>query len=147
MLNIYFGDMPEAIYNTAVYFKNTYKDSWITADMACEIIADVDRSRVVGPQVIDSPVLGMITPLQLSGGVKTLLLIANDKSGKHVFNASTCGDNCAKWLLRLAEKRKIVINLRHLMDFGDGPFKIRVLNNGKMVRNMRELIDAAGEYV
>ena len=24
MLNIYFGDMPEAIYNTEVYFKNTY---------------------------------------------------------------------------------------------------------------------------
>ena len=22
MLNIFFGDMPEAIYNTAVYFKN-----------------------------------------------------------------------------------------------------------------------------
>ena len=24
MLNIYFGDMPEAIYNTSVYFRNTY---------------------------------------------------------------------------------------------------------------------------
>ena len=30
MLNIYFGDMPQAIYNTAVYFKNTYEDDWIT---------------------------------------------------------------------------------------------------------------------
>ncbi len=34
----------------------------------------------------------MITPLQLSGGVKTLLLVANDKSNKHSFNVSTCGD-------------------------------------------------------
>jgi len=50
-------------------------------------------------------VLGMITPLQLSGGVKTLLLIANGRMGKHGFNASTCGDNCAKWLLRRAGKR------------------------------------------
>ena len=147
MLNIYFGYMPEAIYNTAVYFKNTYKDNWITTSMASEIIKDVDKSRVVGAQVIESPVLGMITPLQLSGGVKTLLLIANDKQNRHVFNASTCGDNCAKWLLRLAEKRKVVVNLRHLMDFGDGSFKIRVLNNGRIVRNMAELIDAAGEYV
>ena len=147
MLNIYFGEMPEAIYNTAVYFKNTYKDSWITAPMASEMIADVDHSKVVGPQVIESPVLGMITPLQLSGGVKTLLLIANDKSNKHVFNASTCGDNCAKWLLRLAEKRKVIINLRHLMDFGEEPFKLRVVNNGRLVRNMAELIEAAGEYV
>ena len=147
MLNIYFGPMPEAIYNTAVYFKNTYEDRWITAPLAVEMIRDVDRSKVIGPQVIESPVLGMITPLQLSGGVKTLLLIANDRNNKHVFNASTCGDNCAKWLLRLAEKRRVVVNLRHLMDFGDEPFKLRVLNNGKIVRSMGELIEEAGEYV
>ncbi len=147
MLNIYFGDMPEAIYNTAVFFKNTYKDSWIASPLAAEMIADVDRSRVVTPQIIESPVLGMITPLQLSGGVKTLLLIANDKSGKHVFNASTCGDNCAKWILRLAQSRKVVINLRHLMDFGDDTFKAKVLNNGRIVRNMREMVEAAGQYV
>ena len=30
MLNIYYGDMEEAVYNTAVYFKNTYEDNWIT---------------------------------------------------------------------------------------------------------------------
>lgn len=147
MLNIYFGSMPEAIYNTAVYFKNTYEDKWITAPLAVEIIQDVDHSKVIGPQVIESPVLGMITPLQLSGGVKTLLLIANDRSNKHVFNASTCGDNCAKWLLKLAEKRRVVVNLRHLMDFGDEPFKLRVLNNNRIVRSMGELIEAAGEYV
>ena len=147
MLNIYFGDMPEAIYNTAVFFKNTYKDSWIASPLAAEMIADVDRSRVVTPQIIESPVLGMITPLQLSGGVKTLLLIANDKSGKHVFNASTCGDNCAKWILRLAQNRKVVINLRHLMDFGPEPFKIRILNSGKIVHNMREYVLEAGTYV
>ena len=147
MLNIYFGSMTEAIYNTAVYFKNTYQDKWITTQLAVDMIQDVDHSKVVGPQVIESPVLGMITPLQLSGGIKTLLLIANDKSNKHIFNASTCGDNCAKWLLKLAEKRKVVVNLRHLMDFGDEPFKLRVLNNGKIVRNMGELVEAAGEYV
>ena len=147
MLNIYFGPMPEAIYDTAVYFKNTYDDRWITAPLAVEMIKDVDRSKVIGSQIIESPVLGMITPLQLSGGVKTLLLIANDKANKHVFNASTCGDNCAKWLLKIAEKRKVVVNLRHLMDFGDDPFKIRVLNNGKIVKNMGELVEAAGEYV
>ena len=147
MLNVYFGSMPDAIYNTAVYFKNTYRDSWITDPMAVEIIQDVDKSKVIGAQAIESPVLGMITPLHLSGGVKTLLLIANDKRNKHVFNASTCGDNCAKWLLKMAENRKVVINLRHLMDFGDAPFKIRVLNNGKIVKTMGELVEAAGEYV
>ena len=34
----------------------------------------------------------------------------------------------------IAEKQKIVINLRHLMDFGEGEFKIKVLNTGKIVK-------------
>ena len=63
MLNIYFGPMPEAVYDTAVYFKNTYSDQWITAPLAVEMIQDVDRSKVIGSQIIESPVLGMITPL------------------------------------------------------------------------------------
>ena len=106
--------MPEAIYNTAVYFKNTYEDSWITDPLAREMILDVDRSVVLDQAVIDSPVLGKISPLYLSGGVKTLLLMVNEP--EKVFNASTCGDNCAKWILRIAEERNLTINLRHLMD-------------------------------
>lgn len=145
MLNIYYGEMPEAIYNTAEYFKNTYQDRWITKPLSVEMIKDVDKSDVIGPNLIESPFLGPISPLQLSGGVKTLMLIDNDRN--HVFNASTCGDNCAKWILRIAEKRKVVINLRHLMDFGKGDFKIKVLNNGVIARNMEELILAACEYV
>ena len=145
MLNIYYGDMPEAIYNTAVYFQNTYQDRWITKPFSIEMIRDVDKSEVVGPSLIQSPFLGPISPLQLSGGVKTLLLIDNDRH--HVFNASTCGDNCAKWILKMAESRKVVINLRHLMDFGKGDFKIRVLNNGVIAKNSKELLLAAIEYV
>ncbi|MCR5283144.1 MAG: DUF4869 domain-containing protein [Lachnospiraceae bacterium] len=145
MLNIYFGDMPEAIYNTAVYFKNTYSDKWITAPLGKEMILDIDKSDVVSASLIESPVLGPISPLQLSGGVKTLLLIANDR--KHVFNASTCGDNCAKWILKMAEDRKIVINLRHMMNFGQGEFKIRIMNNNVIAKNMYDLLVNAGELV
>lgn len=140
MLNVYFGDMPGAIFNTAVYFKNTYRDSWITNPLSVQMIKDVDKSDVVSESVIESPVLGSITPLALSGGVKTLMLVNFDR--EHVFNASTCGDNCAKWLLKIAEKRRVVINLHHVMDFGKGPFKIKVLNNGKTVSNMDELLTA-----
>lgn len=139
-MNVYFGDMPGAIFNTAVYFKNTYRDSWITNPLSVQMIKDVDKSDVVSESVIESPVLGSITPLALSGGVKTLMLVKFDR--EHVFNASTCGDNCAKWLLKIAENRKVVINLHHVMDFGKGPFKIKVLNNGKIVKNMDELLTA-----
>lgn len=145
MLSIYFGDMPEAIYNTSVYFQNQYADSWITSDLSKQMIQDVDHSKVISAQLIESPVLGAIPPTQLSGGVKTLILMAYDK--KHIFNASTCGDNCAKWILAMGQDKKLVINLRHLMDFGKEPFKIKVLNTNRIVRNMSELVAEAGQFV
>lgn len=145
MLNVYFGDMPDAIYNTALYFRNVYQDAWITDSMSREIILDVDKSTVVSANLIESPVLGPISPVMLSGGVKTLLLIKHDK--KQVFNASTCGDNCAKWILQFAEKRKLVINLHHVMDFGPDDFKIKVLNSGVIAHNMSELIRESIPYL
>lgn len=145
MLNIFFGDMPEAIYDTSTFFRHSYKDKWITDPVTIDMIKDVDKSDVEGSNLIQSPVLGPISPIQLSGGVKTLILIYKDS--KNVFNASKCGDNCAKWLLKIAEKKKVVINLRHIMNFGRGDFKIKVLNNGKIAKNMKELVLLAGEYV
>ena len=145
MLNIYFGDMEEAIYNPAVYFKNIYQDSWITNERSKAMIKDVDKSTVIAPRIIESPVLGAITPRELSGGVKTLILI--DQVPDKVFNASTCGDNCAKWLLKIAESEDRTINLRHLMNFGKDPFVIRILNTGEIVHSMEELVSIAGEFV
>ena len=145
MLNIYFGDMPQAIYNTAVYFKNTYEDSWITDELSREMILDIDKSKVIGARIIDSPVLGAITPRELSGGVKTLILI--DHFSDKIFNSSTFGDNCAKWLLKMGEEKDITINLRHLMDFGNQKFQIHILNTDQVVHSMEELVPVAGLYV
>ncbi len=145
MLNIYFGEMPEAIYNTNVYFNNTYKDSWITNQLTKDIIKAVDKSDVIDENTIMSPLFGNMSPKRLSGGVKTLILICFDK--KNIFNASTCGDNCSEWILRIAQKRKVVINLHHLMDFGPKPFKAKILNTNKIVKNMVELVFEAGEFV
>ena len=144
MLNVFYGDMPNVIYNTAVYFKNTYAEEWITAPLTREMIQDVDHSTV-----LDSGVIEQLAERKwyspLSGGVKTLILIANEP--EKVFNASTCGDNCAKWLLKIAENRDVTINLRHLMDFGNGTFTIRILNTNQIVHSMRELVPIAGLYV
>ena len=145
MLNVFFGRMQDSIYNTAVYFNNTYKDSWITKPLSVEMIKDVDKSTVISAQAIESPILGIISPERLSGGVKTLMLIANDHD--NIFNASTCGDNCAKWILKIAEERKVVINLRHMMDFGKGEFKIKILNNNIIAHNMLDLLLYGADYL
>ena len=145
MLNIFYGDMESAVYNTSSYFKYDYEDSWIVDPFVKEMIQAVDESTVLDSGVIDSPVLGKIPPTGLSGGVKTLILVKFDK--EKVFNASTCGDNCAEWLLKIAETEDRTINLHHLMNFGKEPFTIRILNTDQVVHSMDELVSIAGEFV
>lgn len=145
MLNIIYGDCENAIYNPSLYFKNTYEDEWITDELSKKMILDVDKSTVISSRVIDSPILGGITPIELSGGVKTLILI--NQLPDEIFNASACGDNCAKWLLKIGEYKDVTINLRHIMDFGMENFQIYIKNVGRLVHNMRELLPIAGGIV
>lgn len=145
MLNIFYGNMDDAIYNTSAYFKFNFEKEWLESPEVIQMIRDVDKSEVLGNGAIDSPVLGVIAPVSLSGGVKTLILI--DKVQDKVFNASNCGDNCAKWLLKLSKDRDITINLRHLMNFGEDFFEIHVINDDVVVSNMIELNRIAGGYV
>lgn len=146
MLSIYFGDMKKAVYDTSLYFDNSYEDEWITSELAKKIIKDVDKSEVISANCIQSPVLGPITPRTLSGGTKTLILMLHDDS--RIFNASMCGDNCAKWILEIAKTKDLTVNLRHTMNFGKGNnFEIKILNSGRIVHNMKEYLDEAFEYV
>ncbi len=80
MLSIIYGDVKNSIYNTNVYFKNSYEPEWIDAELAKKMIKDIDDSEVLSGECINSPVLGQIPPERLSGGVKTLLLILNEQT-------------------------------------------------------------------
>ena len=146
MLSIIYGDMQNSIYNTNVYFKNTYEPEWFESDLAKKIVKDIDNSDVLSEECINSPVLGQIPPERLSGGVKTLLLMLNEPD--KIFNASTCGDNCAKWILEIGKQKDLTINLRHMMGFGkDTEFEIRIQNGGEVVHSMKELIPIAHRYL
>ena len=74
-------------------------------------------------------------------------MIAIYKVPGKIFNASACGDNCAKWILKIGEMQDITINLRHLMEFGDEAFEVKILNTGQIVHNMDELLPIAGMIV
>ena len=146
MLTVIYGDVSSSIYNTSVYFKNTYEPEWLESDLARAIIRDIDSSEVLSGEWISSPVLGQIPPERLSGGTKTLLLMLNEP--EKIFNASTCGDNCAKWILEIGRQKDITINLRHVMGFGkDTEFEIKVQNGGEIVHSMKELVPLASRYL
>ena len=134
MLNIYFGDKEGSkyIYNPDSYFDHWYDPNWLVKDLSKEIIKSVDKSEVIGQNLIQSPVFGAMSPDRLSGGTKTLILIDNDD--EHIFNATHCGNNCAPYLLKIAENKDVTVTLEYIMDFGTD-FEIKILNTGNVVNN------------
>ena len=64
-----------------------------------------------------------------------------------IFNASTCGDNCARYILEIADNMDITINLRHVMDFKRKKFRAHILNNDVYVDNYRDYLLNAVKFV
>lgn len=73
--------------------------------------------------------------------MKALILMRFDESGKS-FNASACGDNCAKWIFEISKIRDLTINLHHVMDFGSCEgFEAYIENTGTKVNGYCEYLD------
>lgn len=114
MLYITFKKSKDVLMFVDNYFNLNYDDAWLADPFVQEMILDVDGSRVINNEVIDSPVLGMISPTELSGGVKALILMLKES---RVVWATACGDNCAKWIIEISKKKDITICLSHIMEF------------------------------
>ena len=139
MLKIFFGKHPDEIYNTDVYYRNQYDKMWVMDSFAKKIIADIDDSTVIAPDVIQNDIFGSFNSTELSTGVKTILL--NKNQPNRIFNISNCGDNCAKYILELAENRDIKVTLHHIMNFGSS-FSLKVINDRR-----RKIITDPIEYL
>ncbi len=145
MLNVYLGngwnDREDVVLGTAIYFNSVYTDEWMEDSFTKEMVLDVDKTEIYGPNLAISPILGGIPITGISGGVKTLILINNDPT--HIYNASQCGDNCAKWLLEIGKRKDVTIRLGHIMNFDEDKqtdehiFGIRIVNNYIMIRESK----------
>lgn len=130
----------EYIHSAGIFFDAEYEAEWIEEPIIKEMIKDVDKSDVISGELIQSPVLGPISPTMLSGGVKTLIMASHDDS--RIYNLTSCGDNCAKWILKLAEEKDITMRLGHYMNFENMPeFKVEVLNTNKIVTDYQDFVD------
>lgn len=143
MLNIYFGSLKNEIRYAEPYFDAYMELNWLSDQMNKEMILDIDKSTVLAGNLIESPILGIIPPQWLSGGVKALICMNSDNRG-YVFNGTNCGDNCAKWILRIAEKKDLTITLHHFLNLNRGfeenskDFKINLLNSNKIITSVDE---------
>ena len=141
MLSIHFGKIKNAYYGPS-WFKANYVPEWLADPLVRAILQDVDKSDYKGGNLIDSEVLGPISPGELSGGVQTLICIY--KCPELIFDATSCGNNCARCLLEIGQKEDITVMLEYFMEFKDlEQNKIRIDNTGVVVENYRDYTYAA----
>lgn len=138
MLKIHFGEMDNVYYGPG-WFVNNYTQDWLEDELVGRMIKDVDKSEYAGGELINSSVLGPISPRDLSGGVKTLISVYNNP--EFVFDVTSCGENCAKWLLEIGKIKDVLVNLQYPMQFkGCEPFEIFIENTGVVVKNEDDYI-------
>ena len=143
MLTIHFGEMTDVKYGPT-WFKYNYRPEWLAEPFVQEMIRGVDNSTYIDGLVINSPVLGPIPPERLSGGLKTLIMIY--EKPELIFNATSCGENCALWLLEIGKQKDVTVNLEYLMTFPE-PFEIRIENEDRIVTDTKDYILAAANYI
>ena len=131
MLFIRRGKTNNTVIKIDKFFQYEYEEEWFNDPLVKEMVKDIDKSEVVNSHKIVSSVLGDITPLELSGGVKALILMY--KEPEYEYWATACGDNCAKWIKKFGDETDLTISLNHFMDFGDNHFLCRDAETGEEV--------------
>ena len=145
MLTIHFGEMENTEYGPS-WFKYNYKPEWLKDDFVQWMIKEVDNSTYIDGLVIASPVLGPIPPERLSGGLKTLIMIY--EKPELIFDATSCGQNCAGCLLEIGKRREATVKLEYLMTFDEyEPFEIRVDNENRIIKYADDYIETAIKYL
>ncbi|MGN0507441.1 MAG: DUF4869 domain-containing protein [Lachnospiraceae bacterium] len=146
MLNVIFGESGLNISNRITYvsdyFDAMYDATWLQSELARQIIKGVDDSEYIAGEYIESPVLGGISPRDLSSGCKALLILLNENN--IIVSGEKMGDNCFPWLLKIAEKKDVTITLCHNVTLKE-PFAVNNLNSGRIITSNVELMEALME--
>ena len=65
-----------------------------------------------------------------------------------MFNATSCGENCARWLLEIGRKENVAVNLRYYMPFDDcGDIEVEIMNENFKATNIKDYMHIALKYV
>lgn len=141
MLKVWFGEAGLAIVDRIVYvsdyFDAMYEQCWFESDLAKQIIAGVDMSEYIKGEYIESPVLGGISPRDLSTGCKALLILLN--MDNVVVSGERMGDNCYPWLFKIAEVKDVTITLCHNVKLEES-FELIDMEAGRVVRTGLEVL-------
>lgn len=106
-----FGD--KYLSRSKQHFDALYDSKWFDDPLVKKIVKDVDRSNVLGGNIIESPVFGAIPPRMLSTGCKTLILIY--KTDEYIFSGEKLGDNCWNSLFEICKKKDVTLPVYHFI--------------------------------
>lgn len=137
MIHLIIGDMRMAQLHPDKIFENHYKKKWFDDEFVKDMIKDVDKSEVITPRCILSPVFGQIPPRMLSGGVKALMLLKFDQD--RFLDLATIGKNCVKWLMKLGREQEVYVATNHCYLVLPEPFNVEILNDNSMVHTNEDL--------
>lgn len=143
MLSIYFGDMEGALDYPGYFFDNIFDKSLLLEEFSKSVIRRVDKSEVFDKNVVISPVLGGISPRDLSTGVKNTLICRYYP--EKVICFSYMGRNCLRPLFEeIVNKgldRTICANILYIPYTYGYEGEIKILNSGRIVNNNLDFID------
>lgn len=63
-------------------------------------------------------------------------------------SCSSCGANCAKWLLEIGKKKDVTVNLNYLMRFPDSDIlEVFIKNENRLITSSEDYVLTAVKYV
>lgn len=136
MLYIHLTEPDNCITKVDYWFNRHKANSWFNKDLVKEIIRGIDKTEAIKDQYLESPVLGGMSPDRLSTGCKAVItMLVQDRP----VYASCCGDNCASWILRVADERDVHIYLAHCMQF-QSDFEVIFAETGTKTSSYKEYV-------
>ena len=148
MLYIRFGTTNNTIIGIDRHFNAVFEREWFNNELVREMIKDIDKSVVISGSAIESPILGPISPRELSGGVKTLICMLMEPGLE--FYGTSCGNNCGKWMIELGKHQDVHVAFDHILEFRPstqasvGGMNAVCVNTGKAIDTMLDLIAEYG---
>ena len=149
MVKVWFGFDGESVADPSDEFDFCFEANWFEDEFVKDMVADIDKSVVVAPWCIESPVLGQISPRALSGGVKACILLYELYYDEDIYiDLTACGENCVPWLSKVFSLRDCTVSCS-TFDLSFKGYDIRgvCLNDGSEINNWMDFSDKRREFI
>ncbi len=111
-INIKYNFPEKYVRRPSALFNASYLPEWLEDEFVDKITSIIDKTpKYIGGTFL-SPVLGIIAPTQLSGGVKALMLIKNYE-GQRNYSSVCFGENCIPFLAELSFNYDFTLVMEH----------------------------------